>query len=104
MITKVFAVYDKAVGAFLQPFMARSDGEAVRMFERAANGQSDFSANVADYELFMLSEFNDLTGEYGVKPEDKLSVPRRVCTGLEVLSRAKRMLTKDPVEEVAEVE
>lgn len=91
MITRCYAVYDAAVCAFLAPFMARADGEAQRMFLSAcADPKSPFSSNYRDYSLWYLSEFNDSTGEYGVSPEDKLSVPRNVLTGV----AAMRMLEK----------
>lgn len=83
MILKVYSVYDSAVGAFLQPFMARSHGEATRMFMKATVDNSQISANVKDYGLYYLSEFNDVTGEYGVPAEERNGVPVIVISGRE---------------------
>lgn len=83
MILRVYAVYDQAVGAFMRPFMCRSDGEASRMFLASVANNEDFHRNYRDYALFYLSEFNDVTGEYGVPHDEKVSVPRGVMTGMQ---------------------
>ena len=59
----IYSVYDKAVNAFLQPFYARSTGEAIRSFTELAN---DTNTNVArhptDFVLFGLGAFDDNSG------------------------------------------
>lgn len=90
MILKVFAVYDKAVLAFLRPFQARTHGEALRMFLQSVRENPDFHKNYKDYDLFFLSEFNDATGDYGVPAEQATSVPRIVMTGLEAWNLLQR--------------
>lgn len=59
----VFTVLDKAVGAFLQPFYARSKGEAIRSFTEAClDEKSSFAKHNTDYVLMYLGEFDDVTG------------------------------------------
>lgn len=66
MILQVYSVYDKAVLAFLQPFFARSRGEAVRSFTDACNNKEHlFSKNAADYELHFLGLWDDTSGVFG---------------------------------------
>lgn len=63
MIMKVYAVYDKAVGAFLQPFYARTKSEAVRSFAEASNDEKqNFSRHASDFYLAELGEFDDSSG------------------------------------------
>jgi hypothetical protein len=63
MILHVFSVYDKAVGAHLPPFYARSKGEALRSFSDACNdSKHQFYQHGLDYVLVFLGEFNDVGG------------------------------------------
>lgn len=89
MMLKVYSVYDKAVGAFLLPFMARSHGEAKRMFVSSA--REHFGHNARDYDLMYLSEFNDLTGEYGAPAEERLSLPLKIMSGPEVMAMLEKL-------------
>lgn len=90
MFLRVYAVYDSAVGAFLQPFMARADAEASRNFLAAVQNNPAFNANHKDYSLWFLSEFNDATGEYGVPQGDKTRVPLQVMNGLQAIQAIQR--------------
>lgn len=77
----IFTVYDKAVGAFLQPFYARSKGEALRQFTDACNDQShQFCKHAADYTLMMLGEWDDASGIFDAAD------PARVIGALECLA------------------
>lgn len=61
---KVYTVHDAAALAYLQPFFARADGEAVRMFMDAANDPKHmFSKSGKDFTLFAIGEFDELIGE-----------------------------------------
>lgn len=63
MKLKCFSVHDAAAEAYLPPFYARSTGEAMRSFVEAANDEKGkFFAHAADYTLFEIGEFDDLTG------------------------------------------
>lgn len=79
MIMIAFAVHDKAVGAFLPVFFARSKGEAIRSFTQAATQQDhQFAKNAGDYTLYCVGEFDDSNGALvGIDPQ-------RMLTALEV--------------------
>lgn len=63
MIIHVYAVLDTVVGAFNQPFFARSEGEALRMIRSAVNSPgSGFHENPGDYQLVNLGTYDDSTG------------------------------------------
>ncbi|WNK12782.1 MAG: nonstructural protein [Microvirus sp.] len=78
----VCSVYDGAVGAYLQPFFARSKAEAIRSFSDAVgNSESPFAKHKADFTLLVLGAFDDQSGELvysGVGPE-------KVITALELV-------------------
>lgn len=67
----MFAVYDKAVQAFLQPFFMRSRSEAVRSFRTAVNDpKTEFANNPSDFDLMCVGSFNDENGMCeGMSPE-----------------------------------
>jgi len=63
---KVFVVYDSKVGAYMQPFFCRSIGEAMRSWENVCNdGKSMMSSHPADFTLFEVAEYDELTGRFG---------------------------------------
>lgn len=95
MITKVYSIYDKATGAFMIPFYARSHGEAKRMFVNSAREKS-FAFNARDYELMYLSEFDDGIGQFGVPKEEAMSVPLRIMSGLEVVAMLEKFASRPP--------
>lgn len=67
MVTKVFVVHDSKVEAYLQPFLARTRGEALRSFMKAANDERhDFSKYAEDYTLFEIGEYDDARGSYSM--------------------------------------
>lgn len=62
---QIYSIYDRAVGAHLQPFFARSEGEAIRMLRQAVNNpDSGFHSNPGDYTLCHHGEFSDQTGTF----------------------------------------
>ena len=76
----VYAVYDKAVSAFLPPFYARSRGEALRGFTAACNDtKHQFALHPDDYVLYSLGEFDDESGFHSA------SEPQRVVSARESL-------------------
>lgn len=76
----VYSVFDKAVGAYLQPFYARSQGEALRSFSEAANnGTSNFAKYPLDFTLVRLGEFDDNSGVFLTND------PVRVVSAAEVM-------------------
>lgn len=79
---RIFAVYDKAVGAFMAPFFVRATGEALRTFTDAVNDpQSPFYKHPADFELFQLGAFDSANGTI------EAMASLRVITALDVLNK-----------------
>lgn len=69
MKLRLYSVRDNAVGAFMRPFVARSDGEATRNFGDEANSpESALAKHPEDYALFFVGEFDELTGVLEVPP------------------------------------
>ena len=65
MEKKVYSVYDAKAEGYLDPFMAMTDGLAIRMFASAANdAQHDFHRYAADYTLFRIGTYHVDTGFY----------------------------------------
>lgn len=84
MITNMYACFDKKVEAFMQPFMARADGEAIRMFcSSFADSSRPSRIPAEDLELFLVGYWDDLIGEFGVPEGRKGTLPLRVFTGRE---------------------
>lgn len=82
----VMAVRDKRTEFFLTPTMfCRAKGEGVRWFMDVLNDKnSQFSKHPADFELFVLGEFDDNSGQF----TQDASVPMRILSGLEVSSES----------------
>lgn len=79
----VFATYDSAVGAFNQPFFARSIGEAIRSFQDACNDpKSPFYSHSGDFSLFMLGYFDDASGMF-----DLPKAPEQVTSAREMIMK-----------------
>lgn len=65
MILQIYSIFDRAVGAHLQPFFVRSEGEALRMLRQAVNDpKTNFFQNPGDYTLVHHGEFADDTGTF----------------------------------------
>lgn len=61
---KIFSIYDNKTEIYSKPFYELTIGSAIRVFGDAANDPaSAFSKHPADYNLFLLGEFDDNTGE-----------------------------------------
>lgn len=80
MIFKMFCIHDSKVGAYMQPFFARSIGDAMRSWTAVCNdGKSMMSIYPGDYTLFEIGSYSEDTGV--VTPLDVL---HSLGTGLEV--------------------
>lgn len=61
---KMFVVYDSKAEAYGLPAAIRSKGEAIRGFAMATKDpQSQIAKSPADYTLFEIGEYNEITGE-----------------------------------------
>lgn len=60
---KIFAIYDSAVAAYLQPVFFRSAAEAMRaLTPLVQDPKHHFCANAEDYSLFELGSWDDVNG------------------------------------------
>ena len=65
MIKKVFTVFDEKSEAYLQPFFMDTIGQATRAITDCCNDPNHaFNRHTSDYTLFLLGEFDDLTGQF----------------------------------------
>lgn len=63
MEMRVFAIFDAASGAYMQPFFMVSRGAALRAFmDLADDPSSAVSKHPMDYTLFELASFDDQSG------------------------------------------
>lgn len=84
MKIKVFAVYDSAVGAYMQPFFMQSKGLALRSWLDAANDpKTQFHAHPADFTLFEIGEYDEIEGVLTTHP-----VKVNLGTALELKAKA----------------
>lgn len=64
MNMNIYAVYDAAVGAYMNPFVAQRDAVAIRAFGDVVNQSGHpFHEHPADYHLFRLGSWDSQTGE-----------------------------------------
>jgi len=76
---KIFAMYDKKAGHYLQPFPEPSAIAALRGFEIAVNdAKSIFSRFPDDFELHELADFDQATGEISPQNPQNLGSARTV--------------------------
>lgn len=67
MIVKIYSIFDSKAGAFLQPWFAVNNALAFRNCEKAMrNPQSGFADFPADFTLFAIADYDDITGN--IKP------------------------------------
>lgn len=65
MLLKVFAVYDKAAEAYMQPYFAQTTGLALRIFQNAVNDpNSVIGKHPQDFWLDVVAQFDDSKGEF----------------------------------------
>jgi len=62
-MTKMYTIYDSKAGFYNRPFTARTKGEALRLFQQAANDKTtQIGEYPEDFILFEIGSFDDLTG------------------------------------------
>lgn len=73
MILKAFTVYDMKTEAYLRPFFALTEGEAIRMFSDAVNtAGNQFNAHAEDFILYGIGKFDDSLGQLDKEPQENL--------------------------------
>lgn len=62
-IRKIFSVFDSKAAAYVQPLFADTRALAVRMFQSAVcSSGHQFNMYAADFTLFEIGSFDDLSG------------------------------------------
>lgn len=64
MKSGVYSIFDSAVQAFMQPYVAQTDGQAIRAFQDTANDEkTSVNKHPDQYTLFRIAEFDDSDGQ-----------------------------------------
>ena len=73
MRTNAYAIFDRASGAYSQPFFLPSDGAARRSFGDSANNtELNVGMHPEDYTLFRIGRYDDATGELAQEVPEKI--------------------------------
>ena len=84
MRLNIYTIFDQASGAYMRPFYAQSDGQALRSFtDIAQDADHEIGKHPEDYSLFRIGTYDDNKGE--LHPEDK----ECMATALEVVASAR---------------
>lgn len=74
---KVYTIFDSKIGAYMQPFFRRANGEAIRDFTELANDKSKtVGLNPEDYCLFYIADYDDESGIFYGCATDHVSLGR----------------------------
>lgn len=81
---KVLAIRDRAIDSYGQPFYSASVGGAVRSFSDEVNRPENntLHKHPEDFDLFLLGEFDDQTGEFDT------TRPAQVAVGKDLVIKA----------------
>lgn len=72
-MNKLYSIYDSKAKLYFRPFTARTRGEALRLFQQAANDkQTQIGEYPEDFILFEIGEFNDSNGNLTAEPHTSL--------------------------------
>lgn len=64
MLVRMYAIYDSKAQAYNQPFFCANNAVAFRNLEKACrNPESPFAQFPADFNLFCLASFEDVSGK-----------------------------------------
>lgn len=86
MKLKVFAIKDRALNAYMQPFFMHTTGQAIRAFTDNINDEkSQAYPHPDDYDLWELGDFEDSTGLFQINAE--WTGPVQICMGKQVKVR-----------------
>lgn len=76
-----FSVFDSAALLFMQPFFARTKGEAMRSFlDACGDAEHQFHKHAADYSLYAVGQFDEDDGRFL-----PLQEPERLMSALDVV-------------------
>jgi hypothetical protein len=65
---KMVAIHDSKAEAYMTPIFVQATGMAIRSFSDAINGDGEFAKHPEDYTLFLLGDFDELSGKVEVYP------------------------------------
>lgn len=86
MVLQIFAIKDRAVQAFMQPFFAPTIGAAIRAFSDGINDkQHAMNAHPDDYDLYHIGEWTDNSGGLMQTEEH----PKQVAIGKNLIREQK---------------
>lgn len=60
---RIYAIYDSKAAYFQAPFYERNNATAIRAFMQAAREKGPYNSFAADYTLFCIGEYDDLSGK-----------------------------------------
>lgn len=61
---QLYSIFDSAVAAYMRPFTAMADGQAIRVFtDEARRAGSEINLHPQDYSLFKIGSFDDNAAE-----------------------------------------
>lgn len=73
MIKKVISVYDEKAEIFMQPVYFNTLGEAIRAItDCILDPNHQFAKHTSDFTLFLIDEFDDVSGEFIGTPKKPL--------------------------------
>lgn len=82
MKLEIFAVRDRQLAAYMQPFFAPTIGSAIRAFSDGMNdGTTPMAKHPDDYDLWHLGSFNDNTGELVKIEPTQVAVGKNLIQG-----------------------
>ncbi len=97
MKLNTYSIFDTASGLYSRPFFTQADGEAIRHFsDIACNAEHPVGMHPADYTLFRLGIFDDVTGQ--LTNEDNSSL----TNGLECVAKSRNVENLDLFEKTVE--
>lgn len=86
MVYGVYAVFDAAIGLYLQPFFMRTDREAVRAVAVVlTDANHQWAKSPGDFTLFMLGQWTEADARF-----EMLETPRRMIGLLELRSNLEK--------------
>lgn len=84
MTLEILAIRDRALNAYMRPFVAQSVGQAIRMFQDEINRvDSEMNKHPDDYDLYHLGQFHENTGALHTLP----SGPEQVAIGKQLVNK-----------------
>lgn len=94
MKMNIYSIYDQASVAYMRPFFAHSDGQALRSFnDISLDAEHEIGKHPEDYSLHRIGTFDDQNAS--INPEN----PTTLATALELVAKA-RNVNRDNIHEL----